>query len=529
MITLTIDIKARSCVSIKTQGIFAYAQNKSTQVICVTLKRSLEPPVVWLPPELRKREIVSISDDQIRQMLEEADLIQAYDITTEFALWKYTLCRLYPWFPKVPVQKLSCIAARAAYLGMGYSRHDLFVLLNGKTPEFPRETVKKKFAPQQHLSAEELNAFICNCKSATEFEASIAFHFFELPLLEQKIWSAGLLMNDNGIFIDRNRLDKKIAADEQEIDLLKAEFKAVTGIKNPMNDLAFMNYVRAHGISLKSLDEEEVKNACLSLPNGIVRRMLEIRCRVAQIRHFDKKNIPPLLNQESRIQGLWEYYGTSAGEWDLKYLAGIDVLDEIACNFKDSLLYIGEIPELKSKVLSWLLENELMLPGRYSRNLVESCVKAVHDPGNVIKCGKIKISCFSTFLKLILPSGRNIFLYEPRLDGEQQLSCQVKFGRKMIEKQISGGYLLALIENALSRDIMMSVLLNAVSNNVRPVLMTAEEIVIEDGSEDDILDFLESMIQQPPEWCKDLPLKANSYLSAIWRIPIRRTYNDAGY
>ncbi|MBQ6597280.1 MAG: hypothetical protein IJH79_06980, partial [Lentisphaeria bacterium] len=117
---LTIDIKTRSCDSIKNNGVFAYAQNKSTQIICVTVKKNQATPMVWLPPDLRRREIISISDNRLRQTLEEADLIQAFDITTEFALWKYTLCRLYPWFPEIPVKKLSCIAARSAYFGMNF-------------------------------------------------------------------------------------------------------------------------------------------------------------------------------------------------------------------------------------------------------------------------------------------------------------------------------------------------------------------------------------------------------------------------
>ena len=453
MNTITIDTKTRSCASIKTHGIFVYAQNKSTQVICVTVKKNSDPPVVWLPPELQKPEIVSISDEQLRQMLEEAELIQAYDITTEYALWKYTLCRLYPWFPKIPIKKLSCIAARASYLGMGYSRHDLSIQLNEKNSESHCENVKKKFVPNQHLSSEELSAFICDCKKVTEFESSLSKLFLELPPFEQNIWRAGLLMNDKGIFISRSLLDEKIAEDEQEIENLKDEFNAVTGIKNPMNDQAFMGFVRAHGISLKSLAEEEVKKTFLNLPEGIFRRILEIRYRIAQIRHFDGKKILPMLNHDSRIQGLWEYYGTPAGEWNLKFFVGIDALDSIVRYSGDSMLYNGAFPELKSKVLTWLLDNEFIPPGRYAYSLLESCKSAVQEPGNALHCGRIKISCFSRFLKFILPSGRDIFLYDPKLGKKQELNCQVRCGRQMMEKQMTGGYLLALIESALSRDI----------------------------------------------------------------------------
>lgn len=517
MNTITIDIKTRSCASIKTHGIFVYAQNKSTQVICVTVKKNSEPPVVWLPPELRRQEIVSISDDRLRQMLEEAELIQAYDITTEFALWKYTLCRLYPWFPEVPIKKLSCIAARAAYLGMGYSRHDLFLQLNGNTPESSRGKVKKKFVPNQHLSEEELDAFISDCKKATEFESSLADLFLELPPFEQNIWRAGLLMNDKGIFISRDLLDAKIAEDEQEIDDLNDEFKAVTGIKNPMNDLAFTEYVRAHGVSLKSLAEEDVKKTFLALPEGIFRRMLEIRCRIAQIRHFDGKKILPMLNHDSRIQGLWEYYGTSAGEWNLKYLVGVEALDEIARYSGDGMLYIVDFPELKSIVLTWLLDNEFVPPGRYAHCLLESCKSAVRKPGNTLHCGRIKISCFSRFLKFMLPSGRDIFLYDPKLGKKQELRCQVRCGRQMMEKQMTGGYLLALIESAISRDILMSSVLNLIENGISPVLMTEDEILIDDDSDKDLFDDLDLVLEERPKWCEDIPYRAVPYLGAVWR------------
>lgn len=179
--------------------------------------------------------------------------------------------------------------------------------------------MKKKFVPNQHLSEEELDAFISDSKKATEFESSLADLFLELPPFEQNIWRAGLLMNDKGIFISRDLLDDKIAEDEQEIDHLNDEFKAVTGIKNPMNDQAFMEYARAHGISLKSLAEEELKKTFLSLPEGTFRRMLEIRCRIAQIRHFDGKKILPMLNHGSRIQIGTPTTGQSHGEYSREY------------------------------------------------------------------------------------------------------------------------------------------------------------------------------------------------------------------
>ena len=73
-----------------------------------------------------------------------------------------------------------------------------------------------------------------------------------------------------------------------------------------MNNSAFSSYALAHGIPLKSLEEEDLHKTIQTLPNGIMRRMLEIRSRIAQIRNYNRYAILLMLNQMSTLQGLWQ-------------------------------------------------------------------------------------------------------------------------------------------------------------------------------------------------------------------------------
>ncbi|MBO4633531.1 MAG: hypothetical protein J5858_16570 [Lentisphaeria bacterium] len=504
MITLTIDIKARSCVSIKTQGIFAYAQNKSTQVICVTLKRSLEPPVVWLPPELRKREISGISDDQIRQMLEEADLIQAYDITTEFALWKYTLCRLYPWFPKVPVQKLSCIAARAAYLGMGLPLSVLREKL-GIRPEEALQTPEGTAIftnPMKKIPPESLQLFLKSCMDSVASEAEIANKIIVLPQTEQQIWRAVLAMNDRGILIHRdtilNHLEKAVCEEE----MLNEEFYAITGISNPMNGDAVMAYFNQHGVALKSLGQTDLDRAIRALPQGILHRAVAIRRRLAEKRPLCCKRLLSLAGTDSRIRGIWEYYGNSSGCCRIRYLPDIGDISGFMEAGPDNIFRICRFRSIQNMLSFWTNS-----PERNQRlvahELKDYCKAAVLKPGIALYYGKLKISCFNQFLKIVLPSGRDFFLYEPELDKTWHLFCQFKYGRVIQRMELSGGMLFQMIENAVKRDIVMFYLLQLAQNRFTPVLIDAKEIVAEDSVFTEADDFFSEIIADQPPWLED--------------------------
>ena len=519
MNTLTFDIKTCSHASIKKNGIFAYAQHNSTRILCVTLKKNFDPPLVWLPPELRRSEISSISDDQLCRMLKEADMIQAYDITTEFAFWKYTLRRLYPWFPEVPVVKLSCLAAGAAHLGMGFSRYDLAGIFQLDRPDFLRKKNSFKINVQDYrsMTAEDLGHFIERCKAAVEFEAKLAAHFLGLPSPESKIWQMGLIMNDRGITVNRKSLADIIASNEEEKIFLQDEFTAITGIPNPMNDDAFLKYVRNHGIALESPTISELERALAPFSGGVLRRVLEIRLRIAHIRQLNCKIIPNLLNRRSQLQGIWEYYGTASGEWGVKHLASIFVLNGIAQTGKGKQFRSCTILCLRENISNWLLDGGTIPPGKFSRDLLDICKQAVSEKGNAVFCGKIGVSSFARFLKIILPSGRDLFLYDPEVDHAGKFRCRIRFGRKAVTREIGGGYLLRLVERALARDVMMTVSMELVRNGMIPVLMTENEIVIQhDTADSSAASLFDNVVEKLPEWCGSIPLHCIVSSSTVW-------------
>ena len=519
MNTITIDIKTRSCASIKTHGIFVYAQNKSTQVICVTVKKNSEPPVVWLPPELRRPEIVSISDDRLRQMLEEAELIQAYDITTEFALWKYTLCRLYPWFPEVPIKKLSCIAARAAYLGMGFP----LCTLREKLGSSVNDAVSSQDGAggiftnsMKKISTEGLALLLRSCLSSVAEEADIAGKLIDLPPMEQKIWRAVLAMNDQGILIDRELVLNHLEQTTCEDEMLREEFHAITGIRNPMNGDAVMAYLIQHGIALKSLGQTDLVRTIRLLPQGLLRRIVEIRYKIGQNRPLFCKRLLSLLSADSRVRGIWEYYGNTAGNCRTRYLPDIEAVSGFAVPADKKLFRICRLPEIQNMLSIWTDCPE-SYPGLIEGSLKEYCKTAVLKPGITFHYGKLKISSFCHFLKIVLPSGRDLFLYEPEIDKKRRLLCQVRYNRTAQQMELSGGMICQMIENALKRDVAMYYLTGLWENGFTPVLFDVQEIVAEDPVSSVTDDFFNDFIADQPEWIKESFRQPVMCLCCQWR------------
>ena len=515
---LTIDIKTRSCDSIKNNGVFAYAQNKSTQIICVTVKKNQANPMVWLPPELRRREIISISDNRLRQTLEEADLIQAFDITTEFALWKYTLCRLYPWFPEIPVRKLSCISARAAYFGMNFPIRALMEEIGISADEqllSPPDPVIF-FHPGKKIPLEILTSLLRFCMASVDIEAKIAQKFIELPPGERHNWLTCLAMNDNGIFIRKEAIEKQQEQVEGMNKELQEEFHAITGIGNAMNGDALLAYINKNGISLKNLDQENVEQVLRSMPVCRIRRALEIRKDIVKNNPLRFSRLLSLLGNDSRIRGLWEYHGDVSGSCRIKYLSDIADLNGLMEPGRDHVFRICRFPDLKhgifSNVMDCPIQNQLMV----GRNLKEYCKKAILKPGVTSYCGNLKISYFGDFLKFVLPSGRDLYLYKPEQDNSGQLSCKFKYNRVIQRKDVSGSYILHLLEEAIVSDVVFDHLTLLRQNFFTPVLATSFDIVTEDPILNEGDEFFQDVISSVPAWLHGNSVSPVMCLCSTW-------------
>ena len=112
---LTIDFETRSCADLKKFGAARYAQDPSTEVICLALKWQGQEPVLWYSPNFRSG-VQSVSDETVKRMVDEAEVLEAHNAQFEFFVWKYVMPRY--GFSMFDAGKLRCSLAKAAMYGL---------------------------------------------------------------------------------------------------------------------------------------------------------------------------------------------------------------------------------------------------------------------------------------------------------------------------------------------------------------------------------------------------------------------------
>lgn len=115
---LTMDFETRSPSDIKKEGVWKYAENPFTEVLCLKIAVADEAPVMWLPQKFEQYVTTEfiIPDHLLAHFIAEADTIEAHNVEFERAIWEHVMTR--HGFAELPFHKLRCSASRAAVVGI---------------------------------------------------------------------------------------------------------------------------------------------------------------------------------------------------------------------------------------------------------------------------------------------------------------------------------------------------------------------------------------------------------------------------
>ena len=111
---LWIDFETRSRVDLKKTGAWRYAEDKSTQVICMAIATD-HHSVIWVPSwaGMRRKHDSRVGDLWAHAVIEQATQIVAHNYDFERAIWEHIMYGRYG-FPAIPTELWDCTMARAA-------------------------------------------------------------------------------------------------------------------------------------------------------------------------------------------------------------------------------------------------------------------------------------------------------------------------------------------------------------------------------------------------------------------------------
>jgi hypothetical protein len=118
---LTIDFETRSLIDLTKTSVWRYAEDPSTEVLCVALKEDDKPPV-WFSPlkwfrDAAKEDFLLegcfVPALEVEDMVERAGVIEAHNAEFETALWHHIMHKRHTLID-LPTHKIRCSAAKAA-------------------------------------------------------------------------------------------------------------------------------------------------------------------------------------------------------------------------------------------------------------------------------------------------------------------------------------------------------------------------------------------------------------------------------
>ena len=342
---LTIDFETRSATDLATCGAAAYAEHPSTEVICLAVKKHGQEPVIWFSPGFRFPEcqdwgaLPTIDDDALRQMIAEADIIEAHNMEFEFNIWKYTMPR-YGFTVKLPLAKLRCSAAKAASCGfprnleeacnaLGVAQRKdtegaalMKMLCAPRTPTQDEQKADPDWRKHYFWEGtpEDFAREGRYCMQDVRAEEALSDALPDLSPVEQRIWLKSLLINDRGVGIDSHSVEALKVCTDVEREILADEFRKVTKIGSPTQIKELIEYLKENGVETDSLSEDAVSELLKTDLDPKVRRALEIR--LACSKSSTAKLVPMLVarNRDGRVRGSFLYYGAVTGRWSGRVL-----------------------------------------------------------------------------------------------------------------------------------------------------------------------------------------------------------------
>lgn len=294
---LNVDFETYSEQEIK-YGSFRYAEDKTTELICVAFGFEGEEAELWYPgmsPPIR-----------LVEHIKAGGLIRAWNATFEYAIFNYVCHRLYGW-PKVKIEQMICTQAEALALSLPASLGMAAEALgtSEQKDKLGKRLITKLCKPRKptknlphtrvtkEIDAESFELMYKYCIQDVKAEQSVkALLPRELSKPELDLFHLTLRINERGINIDMDLVNAILKAKDAYQIRLNKEIEEITNgeLTSTGSRPRSLKWLANNGLFLKGYTKGDIQAALTGESlTPEVRRFLEIRSELSRtpIKKFD--------------------------------------------------------------------------------------------------------------------------------------------------------------------------------------------------------------------------------------------------
>ena len=348
----SIDFETRSRADLKNVGLDIYANDPSTDILCIAWGTGPQNVKVGTYPK------------DLLDHVREGGKIQAWNAMFEYAIWNSVCVPKYSW----PVLKLeqvidSMAIAAANNIPQGLDDAGTFINAAHKKDPIGAKLIQKLCKPDRkgnfcddHELLEQLFEY---CRKDVLAEMSIVKELRPLSAAEQAVWELTQRINLRGVPVDPKELQNAVNAVVRAQNALDEETVALTGCK-PSERAKLLAWLNARGADLADLTAETVSSKLVTTNlDPAVKRALTLRQEGSQTSVAKYAKMLEI-QRDGKIRNTLVYHGASTGRWasrgglNLQNIArptisDREIEDAIARVFEQG---VGQMSELSSLVRS---------------------------------------------------------------------------------------------------------------------------------------------------------------------------------
>lgn len=370
---LNIDIETRSSVNISKSGAYKYAQSEDFEILLFSYKLNDGPTILV---DLKQGEKIP---DNILELLNNPYCIKhAYNAAFEW------YCLNQAGYT-TSITQWRCTMFHATYLGLpaglgmtgkaiGISEDKKKLTTGNRLIQYfsvPCKPTKSNGGRTWNDPHHDLDKWKLYCEynmQDVEAEYTILQYLkaFEVPAKEQKLWEMDILMNANGVKVDKLLVDAVLRIDAESTEKLTDEAQKITGLDNPNSITQLKSWVESQiDEELPGLTKDDISDLLSrdNLPLK-VKRVLEIRQQLGKTSVSKYAAMENAMCKDDRVRGLLQFYGANrTGRWagrlvqvqnlPRNYINTLDDARDLAKkgNFEGLKLLYGNVPDILSQLV----------------------------------------------------------------------------------------------------------------------------------------------------------------------------------
>jgi len=312
----SIDFETRSKANLPDVGLDIYANDHTTEVLCIAFGTSPDNVEVQTPI------VVDQLPTQLNLLLghvASGGKIQAWNAMFEYAIWNCVCVPKYGWPPLKLEQCIDTMAIAAAN-NIPQALDDAGALLDAQYQKDPigKKLIQKLCKPGRkgefNNDPELLKQLFEYCAQDVRTEMAIGSVLKPLTAHEQEVWYLTQRINLRGVPVAPNELQNAVLAVERAQGALDDELLALTGCK-PSERTKLLGWLNAQGADMANLTAETVAAKLTDeLLSKNVRRALELRQEGSQTSVAKYAKMLEI-QRNGRIRNTLVYHGASTGRW----------------------------------------------------------------------------------------------------------------------------------------------------------------------------------------------------------------------